>query len=194
MRPPTVNECLTHWDAKRRFVNRLKNSIALGLDRLALACAALAALGMVAIVGIIVTSVMMRKFANSPLHITEEIVGLMLSVSLFLGLPMVTLKQNHVRVSLIADRLQGAARTAMGITALLVGIGFFGWLIVETIPWFEFAFKRNLKTETTRLLLWPWMVLMPLSLATTGAILLAQLVGIIKPSDNAQPNSGKPFE
>ncbi|QCO56500.1 TRAP transporter small permease [Pseudorhodobacter turbinis] len=149
---------------------------------------------MTAIVGIIVTSVMMRKFANSPVHITEEVVGLMLSVSLFLGLPMVTLKQKHVRVSLIADRLQGPSRRVMNIVALLVGIGFFGWLIVETIPWFEFAFKRNLKTETTRLLLWPWMALMPLSLATTGAILLARMVGIIEDFDNAAPNSGNPLE
>ena len=62
----------------------------------------------------------------------------------------------------------------------MVGIGFFGWLIWETIAWFEFAYKRNLKTETTRILLYPWMALMPLSLAVTGVILVARLVGIIE--------------
>ncbi|MFP7571825.1 TRAP transporter small permease [Marivita sp. S2033] len=171
----------------------LKTFIALGLERLALACAALAAFGMTAIVGIIVTSVLMRKFANAPLHITEEVVGLMLSVSLFLGLPMVTLKQNHVRVSLIADRLKGGAHTGMSYIALLAGIGFFGWLILETIPWFEFAFRRGLKTETTRILLWPWMILMPVSLGITGTILLARVVGII---DMAKPENLEttPFE
>ena len=55
---------------------RVKNTVALGLEYLALALAALAALGLSLIVGIIVTSVVMRKFANSPLHITEEVVGL----------------------------------------------------------------------------------------------------------------------
>ena len=47
----------------------------------------------------------MRKFANTPLHITEEVVGLLLSVTLFLGLPIVTFSHqaragftfNHLR-------------------------------------------------------------------------------------------------
>lgn len=161
-----------------------KHIIALGLDRLALACAALAALGMTAIVLIIVTSVLMRKFANTPVHITEEVVGLLLSVSLFLGLPMVTLKAKHVRVSLVVGLLTGKWRTAIHILALLVGIGFFGWLIIETIPWFEFAFKRSLKTETSRILLYPWMALMPLSLGLTGLIFLARLVGIVEMAED----------
>ena len=58
-----------------------KKVVSLGLEYLALACAALAALGLTTIVGIIVTSVIMRKFANTPLHITEEVVGLLLSVA-----------------------------------------------------------------------------------------------------------------
>lgn len=169
-----------------------KNFIALGLDRLALACAVLAALCMTAIVGIIVTSVMMRKFASSPLHITEEVVGLLLSVSLFLGLPMVTLKAKHVRVSLVSDMLKGKGLVAIQIAALMVGTGFFAWLIWESIPWFEFAYKRNLKTETTRLLLYPWMALMPLSLSITGTILIARLVGIIDRVEGSKNKSGLP--
>ena len=71
------------------------------------------------------------------------------------------------------------------MTGLLIGLGFFGWLIWETIPWFEFAFKRNLKTETTRILLYPWMALMPLSLTLTGAIFLARLVGVLDRAEDA---------
>ena len=159
---------------------RIKNVCARGLEYLALAFAALAAVGLSLIVGIIVTSVVMRKFANSPLHITEEIVGLLLSVALFLGLPIVTLRSKHVRVSLLTTYVSGKSRAALQVAALVVGIGFFGWLIWETIAWFEFAYKRNLKTETTRILLYPWMALMPLSLAVTGVIPVARLVGIIE--------------
>lgn len=164
--------------------SQFKHIISLGLEYLALACAALAALGLSAIVTLIVTSVLMRKFANSPLHITEEVVGLLLSVALFLGLPMVTLRAKHVRVSLVTAVLKGRAQAALQMTGLLVGIGFFGWLIWETIPWFEFAFNRNLKTETTRILLYPWMALMPLSLGITGAIFVARLVGVLDRSED----------
>ncbi len=164
----------------------IQKIIAQGLGHLALACAVASALGMIAIVGIIVTSVMMRKFANSPLHITEEVVGLLLSVSLFLGLPMVTLQAKHVRVSLLADMFKGRAHVVVQIAALLVGAVFFFWLIVETVPWFEFAFKRNLKTETTRILLYPWMALMPVSLTLTMSILVARLLGILERVDDRE--------
>ncbi|WIY24499.1 TRAP transporter small permease [Parasedimentitalea psychrophila] len=162
----------------------LKKITAQGLEMLALACAGAAALGMVTIVGVIVTSVLMRKFANSPLHITEEVVGLLLSVSLFLGLPMVTLRAKHVRIALVANMFKGKWHVAVQIVALMIGVGFFTWLIVESIPWFEFAFKRNLKTETTRILLYPWMALMPLSLSLTCAILFARLFGFIDRIDD----------
>lgn len=173
---------------------RLKNTIALGLEYLALALAALAAVGLSLIVGIIATSVFMRKFANSPLHITEEVVGLLLSVVLFLGLPMVTLRSKHVRVSLLTSYVSDKSRSVLQVAGLVVGVVFFGWLIWETIPWFEFAFKRNLKTETTRILLYPWMALMPLSLAVTGAILVARLVGILERDEDTEsklPKSGE---
>ncbi|MFK7836608.1 MAG: TRAP transporter small permease [Sulfitobacter sp.] len=169
----------------------IKKTIALGLEYLALAFAALAALGLSAIVGIIVTSVVMRKFANTPLHITEEVVGLLLSVALFLGLPMVTLRAKHVHVSLLTTYLNGKAKATLQIAGLVVGIVFFGWLIWETIPWFEFAFKRSLKTETTRILLYPWMALMPLSLAVTGLILIARLLGLIDTPTNGSSLAAK---
>lgn len=164
-----------------------------GLELLARACAGAAALCMIAITGIIVTSVLMRKFANSPLHITEEVVGLLLSVSLFLGLPMVTLRAKHVRVALLADYVKGRLHGAVQIAALLVGCAFFFWLIVETIPWFEFAYKRSLKTETSRILLYPWMAVMPLSLTLTAAVLLARLTGLIDRLDGSRPGAEQSF-
>lgn len=157
----------------------IKNLLRQGLEKLALALASVAVLGMISIVAIIVTSVIMRKFANSPLHMTEEVVGLLLSVSLFLGLPMVTLKAKHVRVALLANMLSRNLQTHLQTLALIVGIGFFGWLIYKAVPWFEFGHRLNLKTETTRILLYPWMAMLPLSLTVTCSILLARLLGII---------------
>ncbi|MEP3278741.1 MAG: TRAP transporter small permease [Stappiaceae bacterium] len=164
----------------------IKKKIEQGLERLALAFAIAAALAMVSIVVIIVTSVLMRKFANTPIHITEEMVGLLLSVSLFLGLPMVTLKAQHVRVSIVADQLRGVLGFALQTLALVAALIFFSWLIWESIPWLEFAFNRSLKTQTSRILLYPWMAALPLSLAVTWMIFAARLFGII---DRSAPAS-----
>jgi len=158
----------------------IRKYIAQGLEGLALALALLASLAMVGIVAIIVTGVVMRRFFNTPLHITEDVVGLMLSAVLFLGLPLVTLRAQHVRVSMVADALQARFGTALRLAAMLVGVLFFGWILLESIPWFEFAWKRGLKTETARLLLYPWMAVLPLSVGLTWVIFLARLLGILE--------------
>jgi len=128
-------------------MSRKMRILAQGLEYLALAMAAFAALIMTGIVAIIVTSVFMRRFTSTPLHITEEVVGLMLSASLFLGLPLVTLRGQHVRVSIVAEAIKAWLAPQVRVAALLVGLVFFGWIIVESIPWLEFAWKRTLKTE-----------------------------------------------
>jgi TRAP-type transport system small permease protein len=157
----------------------VRRYLAQGLEGLALAMAVLASLAMVGIVAIIVTGVVMRRFFNTPLHITEDVVGLMLSAVLFLGLPLVTLRSQHVRVSIVADALEVRFGTALRIAAMLVGVTFFGWILFESIPWFEFAWKRGLKTETARLLLYPWMAVLPLSVGLTFVIYLARLLGLL---------------
>nr|WP_226625340.1 TRAP transporter small permease [Alloyangia pacifica] len=159
----------------------LRHRLTRGLEVLALAMALLAALAMVGIVGIITTSVVMRRFFNSPVHITEDMVGLMLSAMLFLALPLVTLRAEHVRVSIVADALRSRVPHLLRIAAMLVGVLFFGWIALESIPWLEFAWKRNLKTETARVLLYPWMATLPLSVGVTWVIFAGRLLGLLAP-------------
>lgn len=159
-----------------------------GLEFLAFVFASFAALGMISIVGLIFTSVVMRKFANSPLHITEEVVGLLLSVSLFLGLPLVTLRAKHVRVSILVENVSGPVRRALNMIGLALGVFFFAWIVFEAVPWWEFAHRLNLKTETSRILLYPWMAVLPVSLSLTGLILVARFLGVI---DNGKRSASR---
>ncbi|WP_078059304.1 TRAP transporter small permease [Tropicimonas marinistellae] len=144
----------------------------------AFACALAGSLGIAAIVCIISTSVVMRKL-GTPLHVTEEVVGLLLSVSLLLALPMVTLRSQHVRVALLVNAAGGVWLRALRLLGLVLSLVFFGWLMLEIVPWFEFAYDRSLKTQTSRLLLYPWMAVMPVTIVLTIAILLARLLGFL---------------
>ena len=157
----------------------IRRCLARGLEGLALAMAVLAALCMVGIVALITTSVVMRRFAATPLHITEDVVGLLLSAALFLALPLVTLRSRHVRVSIVANALQARFSWAVHSAAMLVGLLFFGWIFIEALPWLDFAWRRNLKTETARVLLYPWMAVLPLSVGLTGVIFAARLAGLL---------------
>ncbi len=166
---------------------KLSRKIEKGFHFLALFLSVTAALGMTAIVVIIVISVFMRKFFNYPLFFSEEIVGILMSVSLFLALPMVTLNGTHIRISIFTEFLKRRSRLAYKITtyvSYLIGVVFCLWLLVEAVPWLQFAIKHNLKTETARLLLYPWMISLPLSILLMLAIFIARLFGFIKSNEN----------
>lgn len=155
------------------------NILGRGLYHLALALAALSALGLTAIVGLIITSVILRKLFNAPLYFSEEVVGLLMSACLFLALPMVTLQSKHVRVSVVANFVETRSPTlgaALSCLAAGVGVVCCAWLTIEAVPWLEFAINLNLKTETSRVLLAPWMAALPVSVALTGVIFATHLV------------------
>ena len=130
--------------------------------------AALAAIAGGAIVVLIGVSVTRRYFANAPLRVTEELVGLLMTAAFFLALPLVTLKAEHVRVTVVVAGLPAAARRWVGAAAGLFGVAFCLWYFVLAMPWLAFAFERGLKTEAARLLMYPWMAVIPVSLILTA--------------------------
>jgi TRAP-type C4-dicarboxylate transport system permease small subunit len=136
----------------------------------------LAALALASIVGIIVASVVMRRLAGSPLLYTEELVALLLGASLFLALPKVTLEASHVRVTFVASFLSSRGRGILAACAGIVKLAFCGWFLLEAVPWLEFAFRRNIKTEAASLRLGPWMAVLPLSIALCALITLVRVV------------------
>ncbi len=146
------------------------------LVRVSRLCAALSASSLFLMVAIIVASVVMRRLAGSPLYYTEELVGLLLSTSLFLALPMVTAQSGHVRVTFLATFLPARGRAALALIAAFVMLAFCGWFLVEAIPWLEFAFRRNIKSEAASLRLGPWMAVVPLSLALCALLILVRTV------------------
>lgn len=130
--------------------------------------AILAAIAGGAIVVLIGVSVAMRHIAAAPFYFTEELVGLLMTAAFFLALPLVTLRAEHVRVSIVVANLPEPARRWAGFAAGLFGVVFAVWYFLLCMPWLEFAFDRNLKTEVARLLLYPWMALIPFSMVLTA--------------------------
>lgn len=147
-----------------------------GLGLLARLFSYLAAVAMFAIVGIILASVVMRHVVGSPLYYTEELVGLLLGASLFLALPMVTHQADHVRVTFLVQFVSDKGRAVLAILAGAVTLAFCVWFLVEAIPWLEFAFKRNIKTEAASIRLGPWMAVLPISISLAAMLVLVRVV------------------
>ena len=151
-----------------------------------LALAILAALAGAAIVGLVGASVAMRHFANAPFRFTEELVGLLMTAAFFLALPLVTLRADHVRVQFFVSALPPGIRCAVAVVANLLGLVFCLWFVWLALPWFEFAFQRSIKTEVARLLMYPWMLLLPLSLLLSA---VAFAVRSLADSEGGRPGA-----
>lgn len=154
----------------RGAISKLENLLGL-LARLFFGASGLA---LATIVGIIVASVVMRRVVGSPLYYTEELVGLLLCASLFLALPMVTVKAQHVRVTFLASALGPGGRAVLAVLASAVTLAFCAWYLIEALPWLEFAFKRNIRTEAASLRLAPWMAVPPVSVALCALLVLVR--------------------
>ena len=127
-------------------------------------CAAIAGGIIVVLIGV---SVAMRYLAYAPFRFTEELVGLLMTAAFFLALPLVTLRAEHVRVLIVVSSLPDRAGRWMAVLAALFGAVFCLWFFVLCWPWLEFAYVRNIKTEVGRLLMYPWMAIVPISMLLT---------------------------
>jgi TRAP-type C4-dicarboxylate transport system permease small subunit len=136
----------------------------------------LSGLALTAIVGLIVASVVMRRVVGSPLFYTEEMVGLLLCAALFLALPMVTVRAQHVRVTFLAQVMGRGGRRVLVAAGGLVTLMFCVWYVWEALPWLEFAIQRGIRTEAAGLRLWPYMAVPPLSVALCALLVLVRLV------------------
>lgn len=152
------------------------------LETLAVVMAAVAAISASCIVVLICASVSMRYFTFTPFSFTEELVGLLMTASFFLALPLATLRSEHVRITVFISTLATKYQSTAIKFSRLFGMSFCIWLLFLAIPWVEFAFDRNIKTEVGRLLLYPWMLVIPVSITLTMGAFILQ-----RPSSRANP-------
>ena len=147
-------------------------------DRLCIGMAVVATISGSLIVVLVATSVTMRHVALAPFRFTEELVGLLMTAAFFLALPLVTLRAEHVRVQIVIHSLPRRLSLVLGVAAGLFGVLFTGWFFWLCLPWFEFAWQRNIKTEVGRLLMYPWMALLPLSMLLTAIAFTLRAINI----------------
>ena len=136
-----------------------------------------AALAATAMLLLVVAGVVMRYAFNAPLGFTEELVGLLLITMLFLSLPLGALTNRHVSVTLLTQVLPPVGKRIAEAMAALVTIAFAVWFIHETIPWMDLALRLTLRSEASRLLLWPWMLVLPVAL---GVVALVAVMGLAR--------------
>jgi len=146
-----------------------------GLDlvesALRLVAAALAAVGAAALAGIFVLvlgAVLMRYVWGRPLAFTEELSGLLMTVAVFTLLPAMVLREAHIRVTLVSERLRGLPARGLFVLAQAVLVAFCVLFLREAWAISAFTAQLNLMSEQSRLPLAPFLYLSTASVALAG--------------------------
>ena len=155
-------------------IDRALLLVSRGLLALSAACCA-------AILGLVVTAVVMRYAIAAPFRFTEELSGLLLSAMAFLALPFAMIGNANIRVSLVTERLGPLGRRLAWVIGQVIMVAFCGIFAWEGFGLADFTWRLNLMSEQARLPLGPWVMLMPLCLGFTG--LVAAWVGLRPPPE-----------
>ena len=140
----------------------------------------LAALGAacIAVLAVLtVAAVVMRYGIGAPFRFTDELGGLLLVSSVFLGLPHVLASNANIRVTLLSARLSGLPQRAVWILGQLVLVAFAAIFLRDALAEAQFTQKLNLKSEVARLPLSPFVWLMVAGMGLVAFIGAFQALG-----------------
>lgn len=136
----------------------------------------LAAVAVAGIVILLVGSSVRRYFLGSPIPVTEELAALLFAALSFLSIPEGFMHDRQIRVGIVWRKLPLAVQG----WAMLVGHFFtlliLGWLARWTFDFALTSLTLGSRTYVSEILLWPWMMLIPVAL---GILALAVVVRIV---------------
>lgn len=159
-----------------------------GERALSLLSALMAAIGAAALAGlfvVVLVAVVMRYVWGRPYAGSEELAGLLMTVAVFALLPITVLRDQHIRVSVVADRLAGIPRRVLlgiGHAVMLAFVAAFVW---QAWAIAAFTAQLNLLAEQSRLPLAPFLYLCVAAMVLTGFV--AGWRVLVRPDESKGP-------
>lgn len=130
--------------------------------------------------GLVALASVMRYFLDRPFDFTEELVALLYVALVFLTIPLASFRDEHIRVTLLTDRLGARAARVMAVVACLVVMAFSLWFLSEAVEFARFAHQLGEESEQVGLLLWPWKSLLAASILLVAVIAAWRLVQALR--------------
>lgn len=142
--------------------------------RLARGLLTLAAAAALAMTALVVLASVMRYVVGAPFRFTEELVALLYAAMMFLTIPLCTLQNKHIGMSLGVEMAGAGGRRILRLLASLVTLAFTICFVVESWKFSAFARELGSRSEQVDFLLWPWMALMPAMMLFVAVIVAMQ--------------------
>ncbi len=159
--------------------------------RVAAAMTALSAIAVAAIVVVLVFASLQRYLLSSPIPATEEIAAYLFVAMSFLAMVGGMVERRHIRVlivwRLLPVRLQSWAMLAGHLGAIVV-LAILFW---QTFKFARSSYQFGARSYVADLLEWPWMMLIPASLALLAlAVAVRSLADIDRALDGESTPEG----
>ena len=139
---------------------------------------ALAVAAGLAITGLIGLAVVMRYLVGAPLRLTEETVGLLFVTLVFLPLPYLALREQHIAATVVVERLPRTWQRVIAAGSRLLVLVFVLWFGAVTWDFAQFSWEVGARSDAANIPIFPFMALMPVALGLTGlAAALALALG-----------------
>jgi TRAP-type C4-dicarboxylate transport system permease small subunit len=135
-----------------------------------------AMVAILACVAIVVTDVIRYQAIREPLPGTHEVVELIASVILSMGIGYLTFVRGHVAVGILVDRLRPRVQAVFDLVTGVIALGFTIWLTAGVV---EMALRNQRYGWVTGVLeisRHPFMYLIALSLALTCVVLFRDVI------------------
>lgn len=149
-------------------------------DRAATGLAAIGAILAIMMASFVALSSIMRYVVGAPFGFTEEIVGFLFIGIVFAGLPVCTLRKTHLSVTVLPDLLPPVGKRIMDGVSHTIIFGFCVLFGLLTFEYLQTTIALNARSTGSRLLLWPWVAVMP------AACFLSALAALIRIAVPAQ--------
>lgn len=137
----------------------------------------LAGAALLGTVAILTVSSLRRYLIGTPIAATEELTGLLFVATSCLCLAFSFSNHQHIRLIVVWRHLPVPFRQWMEILGQAVALLALTILVRETTGFAHLSFELTARTDVTRILMWPWMAIIPGSLAMLGVVIGVRMLG-----------------
>jgi TRAP-type C4-dicarboxylate transport system permease small subunit len=129
---------------------------------------------------LVVVSSLMRYIFGKPIHFTEELGALFFMVLSVFSLAYVLTIDRHIKITIIFNRIPKTIRSYVELFSYFISIIVIAILIKLTWNFSYLTYNMKGRSPDADIPLFPWMILIPLSLTIFELILLKEALMKIK--------------
>lgn len=159
--------------------------------RIASQVGAVASLSILALAVLLTVEVISRSFFHTSIRGLYEIAELLIVVVVFLGISQAEVARNHVRVTIVTDRMPDRIASIVRGFALLLAGGFLGWMFVAlTVKAWESFDSNEFKVGLLNFPTWPSRALVALGIGLLVYVCLYKGVSMVIAGIRTRRDSG----